>query len=234
MEKALRKNPTPLQKKKLQQEAESRCPFCGNREPGTWDFHHIDGDKTNTVLENLIMVCGACHKLIDKGELSEADVRLKKNIIAWETKCRMKKKSSSSTIRNSNVAIGNRLCKIVQNVYNKPPAPPKVAPASDSLEGNTKHKNYAKFLIDKLIEYRIKGKVFTSDKEKTKESASIAIAVNQKIKREFKVTSYKTISMENSEKLFQYLKDSIDKTKQGRINRSRGILSYMPFEEYNG
>ena len=43
-------------KKKLQQEANSMCPFCGNSEPGTWEFHllfhqiHKTCVKSNAVL----------------------------------------------------------------------------------------------------------------------------------------------------------------------------------------
>lgn len=233
MKKAPRKNPTPLQKKELQQEAESQCAWCGDENPESWEFHHIDGRRENTVNENLILLCGKCHNIaeVNNGKITMDDLYQRKRELA---KMHKNELTHTTKIRNSNIAQNNQNCSIVQNYYSKPPPPPKVAPAADSLEGNTKYKNYAFFLINKLIEYRIEGKEFASDEEKKKESRNIAIAVNSKIKRDFNVTSYKAISMENSEKLFQYLKDLIDKTKQGRINRGKGYQSYMSFEDYNG
>lgn len=134
-----RKDPSPLQKKKLQQEADSRCPFCGNAEA-----------------------------------------------------------------------------------------------APDSIGANAKARNYAKYLAEKLCEYRMKNKFFLSDEERKRETGSYMKVIWKGVKKHFNVTSYTAISLENKEKLFLYLQDLIEKTMQGRINRGKGYKSYLHFSEYEG
>ncbi|NCA80552.1 MAG: HNH endonuclease, partial [Sphingobacteriia bacterium] len=146
-----RKDPTSLQKKKLQQEAGPTCPFCGNTEAGTWDFHHIDGIPCNTTLDNLIMVCGACHNLITKGEISEADVRLKKNMIVWESMKRKKsekeKNISQKIISDSIIAQGNSGCQFTQKVVHAEKIVERIAPASDTLGNNANARNRLNELV---------------------------------------------------------------------------------------
>lgn len=230
MAKKTRKDPNPLQKKKLQQEADSCCPFCGNTEAGTWIFHHIDGDPSHTVLDNLIMICGACHERITKGEISEADVRLKKNMIAWGYKQR--KAAKSKNIKNE--ANGNVGCTIRQTIQIGNLPPNRVAPAPDSIGENAKAKNYAKYLAEKLCEYRMKNKVFLSEEERKQETGSYMAVIWKNVKTHFKVTSYSSISLDNKDKLFQYLQKLINNTTQGKINRGKGYKSYLLFSEYDG
>ena len=221
-------------KKKLKQEANSMCPFCGNSEPGTWEFHHIDSDRGNSTYENMIMVCGGCHDRITKGELSEADVRLKKTMIMWKLSSARKKTSTSGKIKAGNLALGNTGCKIEQNVYIDHMPPPRVKAAPDSIGANAKARNYANYLARKLCEYRMKDKIFSTEEERKHAQKNYMAAIWKKVKNDFKVTSYHAVSMENREELFQHFKTLIDKTKQGKMNKGRGIKSYFLFEEYDG
>lgn len=39
------------------------CEWCGK--PITLEIHHIDGDRTNNSLENLVLLCPNCHSFTD-------------------------------------------------------------------------------------------------------------------------------------------------------------------------
>lgn len=182
----------------------------------------------------MIMVCGGCHNRITKGELSEADVRLKKNIIMWELASTRKETSTSRKIKAGNLAQGNTACKIEQNVYIGNMPPPRVKAAPDSIGANAKARNYANYLARKLCEYRMKDKIFSTEEERKYAQKNYMESIWKKVKKDFKVTSYHAISMENCEELFQHFKTLIDKTKQGKMNKGRGIKSYLLFEEYDG
>lgn len=55
-----RKDPSPKQKEKLLSMNAGVCCVCKTRGQGV-NFHHIDGDNTNTVLENLAVLCVKDH-----------------------------------------------------------------------------------------------------------------------------------------------------------------------------
>ena len=88
MKKAPRKNPTALQKKELQQEAGSKCAWCGDENPEGWEFHHIDGRPENTVNENLILLCGKCHNIAEaqNGKITIDDLYQRKRELAERRK----------------------------------------------------------------------------------------------------------------------------------------------------
>jgi len=46
-----------------------------------FEIHHIDGDSSNTVFENLIMICPTCHTKITQGDISEEKVMNVKNLL---------------------------------------------------------------------------------------------------------------------------------------------------------
>lgn len=52
--------------KKIFQEANSRCSFCGENEVATLQIHHIKSraDGGGNEAENLILVCANCHTKI--------------------------------------------------------------------------------------------------------------------------------------------------------------------------
>tara|TARA_R100001530_G_scaffold64414_1_gene46274 strand:- start:95 stop:334 length:240 start_codon:yes stop_codon:yes gene_type:complete len=40
------------------------CEICDKEVCGNPDIHHIDGDRKNNSINNLILVCIKCHKII--------------------------------------------------------------------------------------------------------------------------------------------------------------------------
>jgi hypothetical protein len=74
-----RKNPNYKLKIKLLQEVKLKCPFCIYSDATKLEHHHIDGNPSNTIFENLISVCPNCHSGIESGEISKDLVIKTKN-----------------------------------------------------------------------------------------------------------------------------------------------------------
>lgn len=66
----------------LQREIGSQCPFCPNIEVGNFQIHHLDGNRENNVIENLLLLCGNCHTNFNKGIWQlEKGIEKKKELI---------------------------------------------------------------------------------------------------------------------------------------------------------
>jgi hypothetical protein len=66
----------------LQQEINSICPLCDNTEVGYFEIHHIDENRENSELSNLLLVCPTCHSKITKGDISRETVeKTKKGLL---------------------------------------------------------------------------------------------------------------------------------------------------------
>lgn len=58
----------------LQQEINSKCPFCSNTDVGHFEIHHIDENPNNNTLDNLLLLCPICHSKITKKDILIEDV----------------------------------------------------------------------------------------------------------------------------------------------------------------
>ena len=88
--KTKRKNPTYRQKVRLLQESKNRCSFCDFSDAGRIQFHHIDENSSNTILENLISVCPNCHSHIGEKEITKKEVLARKQALKIEFKSKNK------------------------------------------------------------------------------------------------------------------------------------------------
>lgn len=67
-------------------ETEGNCAICGWHRPEDITVHHIDGNSTNSVYENEILLCHNCHKRHhDRKGLSDAEIRRKKGVLMLKT-----------------------------------------------------------------------------------------------------------------------------------------------------
>lgn len=81
----VRKSPSPAEKRRLQKEIGSICPFCPDDDVAHFEVHHIDGDRSNDSMSNLIMICRKCHSKATEGEIPEEKVRKKKMLLTART-----------------------------------------------------------------------------------------------------------------------------------------------------
>jgi hypothetical protein len=68
--------PAPLRREVIV-EAGDRCAIPTCRQVPI-EVHHIDGDPTNNVFENLIALCSNCHARVTKGDIPAAHARMYK------------------------------------------------------------------------------------------------------------------------------------------------------------
>ena len=59
----------------LQQQVNSKCPFCSNTDVGHFEIHHIDENPNNHIIENLILLCPTCHSKVTKKDISFENVQ---------------------------------------------------------------------------------------------------------------------------------------------------------------
>lgn len=162
------------------------------------------------------MVCGACHNLITKGEISEADVRLRKNMLVWESAQRKTSKKgkivSQKIISDAIIAKGNSGCQFTQNVVHTEKVVERIKPAPDTIANNADARNRLNELVKQLGDYRLKGNPNLS-------AHTVMPAIWRDLAKHFHATSALKISITKQNDVFSYLQDKIDSTMQGRINK---------------
>ncbi len=169
------------------------------------------------------MLCPLCHSKITKGDiLIEKVVEIKRSLT--ERKDDPEKKPITNIIDiKGNIAksqIANTIS--AEQIIYKGKRKPKITTHPDSIEANLEMKSYIKHLIDRYQEF-----IKDDDYKGKMRFAQIWGAV----KREFGIDTYK-ISQKKFFDLTTFLQKRIDKTRIGRIRKSRAQANYTSFEEY--
>lgn len=84
----------------LQQEINSKCPFCSNTDVGHFEIHHIDENPNNNKVDNLLLLCPTCHSKITKKDI----------LIDEVLKVKQNKTSTNYNIQFVSVTIDNENC----------------------------------------------------------------------------------------------------------------------------
>ncbi|WP_310559322.1 HNH endonuclease [Flavobacterium sp.] len=84
----------------LQQEVNSKCPFCNNEDVAYFEIHHIDKNPSNNNSDNLILLCSICHKKADNNEITFQET----NDVKFKTK------SNNSSVQFISVTIDSENC----------------------------------------------------------------------------------------------------------------------------
>jgi len=84
----------------LQQEINSKCPFCSSTDVGHFEIHHIDENRNNHKIENLLLLCPTCHSKITKKDI----------LIDEVLKMKQNKANSNSIIQFISTTIDSENC----------------------------------------------------------------------------------------------------------------------------
>ncbi len=220
-----RKSVSSLSSKKLYQEADSRCPFCGVADVAMLEIHHIDGDPSNNQIENLIIVCGNCHSKITHGDISPADVHAKKMELFWThraTPCRAEKSPRQSVSVHA-VSVSDSI--IANTMTFNLKRSPRIQYPVDSIGADTIKKGYIDYLIKRYFDYRQADTSYGSLRPFSHAE------IHTTIQRRFKAKTF-FIHVSRFEELCDYIKSRVDQSIQGKRNHSRGIPNYDSFEGY--
>lgn len=220
-----RKSVSALTSKKLYQEADNRCPFCGVAEVAVLEIHHIDGDPSNSKIENLIVVCGNCHSKITSGEISLADVHAKKMELFWthRTEPRQAEKSHRQSVSVNAASVSGSI--IANTVTFGRKRSPRMQYPVDSIGADTIKKGYIDYLIKRYFDYRKADASYGSFRPFNHAE------IHTTIQRKFKAKTF-FIHVARFAELSDYIKSRVDQTILGRNNRSRGVSNYDLFEKY--
>lgn len=214
----------PKIKALLQQEVDSKCPFCENGDVDHFETHHIDENPSNNDFANLLFLCPICHSKITKGDITKKEVsRLKSNLTARrEERNTMPGKVINFRARVENAVVGdnNRVTFNVRKpVKNKYP--------EGSIGFHNYKANYVSYLVGRYHEYK--------EYEVGKENMRYGIFLSG-IKKRFKIGKTRTvynIPETRFEELIEYIQKRIDETKLARVNRGKfQFKNYESFDEY--
>ncbi|MBK6914201.1 MAG: HNH endonuclease [Ignavibacteriales bacterium] len=211
--------------KKIFQEANSTCPFCGEREISFLDIHHIIPRSQSGPNEelNLILACKKCHTDIEEGIISIVEVMKKKQDLIHQKAAHLKAPHAGTIFNLNKNKIDSSIIANTVNIKGK--RIPKMHHPIGSIGANLNMNNYVKYLIDRYYNYR---KVDSSYGRFDKFNHS---EIHTSIQSRFKAKTY-FIPEEKFNELCVYLYDRIDKTIQGKRNKSNGVKNYETFEEY--
>jgi hypothetical protein len=62
------------------------CAHCGFGVPAVLEVAHIDGDRTNNDIQNLVILCPNCHKMLDLDLISNdliIQMRDRPKVVTW-------------------------------------------------------------------------------------------------------------------------------------------------------
>jgi len=212
-----------LKQKQLLQEADSQCPFCGDRDVSTIEFHHIDGDPSDNDLRNLIVVCSSCHTRITKGIISEADIVTKKKELYRTSQSQP---SRGQAAVNVNITSSTFHGDIAQNITKiSGVKAPRIVHPPGSIGANLSMKGYVDYLIGRYFDYR------KADRSYGRNIRFSHAVIHKNIERKFGAKTF-FLPEHAFRNLVEYLTRHIDNTIQGKRNQSGGVPNYHGFEEH--
>ena len=223
----MRKSIPSVTKRKISQESQSTCPFCGEDDVSTGQIHHIKpvSEGGTNSLKNLIYLCANCHSKVTQGQISRSEVFRIKEMHATGTHPYACDDVANNVVHayftrgiNKGV-VANRVEKVEIRTTRKSV---NFNPPTGSIGSNLSHRNYVKHLIDRYHEFK---KI-----EVGKEGMKYPI-LYQQIKKRFGA-KWDMIPLQLFDELVIYIQSRIDKTKHGRVQKARGKKIYSKFEEY--
>lgn len=223
----MRKSVPSFIKKKVTQESQSTCPFCGEDDVSTAQFHHIRpvAEGGSNSLENLIYICANCHSKVTQGQISHGEVVRVKEMLLDGEHPQLKSAGKSNVIHadftrgtNSGV-VANRIDKVEIRTTRKSV---NLNPPDGSIASSLSHRNYTKYLIDRYHKFK---KI-----EVGQEGMKYPI-LYQQVKKQFGA-KWDMIPLHRFDELVTYLQGRIDKTKHGRGQKAGARKNYSEFAEY--
>ncbi len=169
-----RKAPSKATERKIILEAEGRCPWCEEwrkLKAAEMEIHHIDGDRSNSVPENLILTCKNHHGQIESQVIPAWEVTLKKQILCNPgtlerlglkkqepvLKLVAKKRAKQSVVGGNNSGIAAETIHntgIMAGTIKIPKSTKRPIHVIGSTVTSVDHYGYIEYLVKRLSKYR--------------------------------------------------------------------------------
>lgn len=227
-----RKALTKALERKVILEAGGKCPWCedGKLKAAEAEIHHIDGDRSNNVLENLVLTCRNHHGQIEAQLIPHWEVMLKKTILSNPaTMDRLGlvpqvrgENPSPSVVGRDNHGIA---AKNIGTVYFKSTkGSSKISHPIGSVGADLSKKGYLAYLIRKYFDARRKGIKYGDTKPLTHAE------LHTTIETEFGAQTYFN-SISRWQEICDFVKWRIDRTLFVQ-KALRGRAFYHSFEKH--
>jgi len=203
------------------QEAASHCAFCRESDVDVLDVCHIDpranGGATDPA--NLILACATCHRKMDSGVISPAEILAAKRALAATAQQPTRSEPATAKVLNFH---GTNRSGIVANVVKiTTTAAVKMPPPAGIIAADADRRSYVKRLIDRYNDFK---------RHEMKGSMQFQ-RIYAAIKREFKC-KWDYVPISRFDDLVAYLQHRIDSTILGKINRKNDHPNYTTFEQF--
>ncbi len=219
----------PATRRLISQQANSQCPFCGERDVALHEVHHIvpRARSGSNEPENLILVCRNCHVRVANGTISESVVRERKRglkAVIYRMPGASDQASPSNVVTIGGDATGNVFAGGDVHIHGE--AKGKMPYPAGTIGSDRLRRGYVQHLVRRYDEFKQVGRRSYGQGGRHQYGA-----IHNNIEGKFKVTTY-FVPVERFDELSRYLHGRIDQTIQGKTNKARGHHAYSSFEEY--
>lgn len=214
---------------KLIDEVRSTCPNpdCGKAGVTNLEAHHIDGDRSRTTEENLLMLCANCHGQADLQLINRDLVAYWKKLLGMGQHPFLDDPQRAKTPRTAPIVEGVNNAQAAETINNyhgvKPPRPQAVP---GTIEADPPRRAYVYYLGQRYIEWRVKGQAEVGDRRPFNPKAAWNV-----IRRHLKFAPYKA-GVDSFPRVVTKMTAMIDRTPFGCRNRAMGYPNYHSFEEH--
>lgn len=201
--------------------------MCREWSTASHEMHHIDGDRSNSVKINLILLCGNCHSKQKAGVFSEAQVRMWKRMaqVGALPQPKGQNPATAFTMRdNYGVNAGVYINELKMPRESRSKGRREITPGL--IEADPDMRTYADYLVKRYIEWRKKGAAI----DKRFFSAGSAHGI---MGEGFgSPSSVLLIAQGRFHAWVVQAQAKIDRTTFGRINGSNGKPNYHTWQEH--
>lgn len=205
------------------------------RSPGGSRYDPVQTEKERNAYENLILLCGDHHKLVDARPDQYSSEVLRELKQAHQRKFGRSAREGDDSIAKSllksyvktlkvervsgNVVVNDAKSVNIRTVAKKV----VVGPAPGTIGADQKLVRYIDYLIRKYIDFASK------DPFQTRKFNPGRFRKN--LEQKFRA-HWKNLPVEKADDLTKYLQDCIDKTSLAKLNKSKGVRAYSSMQEY--
>ena len=216
---------------KLLDEVRSHCPnpACGKSGVRNLEAHHIDGNRSNTVETNLLMLCRNCHGEAHLQLISRDMVQFWKRLVTGgahpfldDPRRHAAPKTEAPVVEGVNRGHAARN----MEVHYHDVKPPRERPGIGTIGDDPQRRDYVYYLGKKYIDWRLKSKTALNDDREFSPAAARNV-----IQQNLGFAPYKA-GVESFATVVEVITGMIDRTPFGSLNRSKGIRNYHTFEEH--
>ena len=201
-------------KKALRQQAENRCPICGEDDEFTFEYHHIKPIAEGGEFEepNLILLCSNCHSKVTHGRIVRSEIERVKKSLCDGNHSHTTPKTESNIINFQ----GRNRGQVANKIENKTEIKTenktvKLNPPSGSIASSLEHMNYTKHLIKRYHEFK-KSEIG----QKSMKHAVLYTSITRKFGAKWNL-----IPLGRFDELVAYLQNRIDDTILGKNQQSK-------------